>query len=114
MIVIRTTLTAMTEAQARRHQTISHREDLWSTHCVTVAQASSARETLWSDEQAGMTIMFPDPSAKETMLPDRLVPNKVPTRVASNSRKILEKNANSNGLHSIGTESVSKMRAPRL
>src|SRR5258708_34740248 len=114
MIVIRTTFTAMTEAQARRHQMTSGQDALCSTHCVTVAQPRNARETLWSDEQAGNTIIFPEPSAKATMLPDRFVPNNVPTRLASNSRKILEKKANSNGLHNIGTVSASKMRAARL
>src|SRR5690242_1905846 len=99
MMVIRTTFTAMTDAQARRHQTASHQDGLCSTHCVMLAQARNARETLWSEEQAGMTIMVPDPSAKATILPDRWVPNNVPTRVASKSKKILEKKANSRGLH---------------
>src|SRR5690348_697001 len=113
MIVIRTTFTAITAAQARRHQTASHQDDLCSTHCVTVAQHRKARETLWSDEQAGNMIMFADPSANATMLPDRFVPNNAPTRLASNSRKILEKKANSSGLHNIGTVSARKMRAAR-
>src|SRR5690242_13941637 len=114
MIVIRTTFTAMTEAQAKRHQTTSHQDHLWSIHCVTVAQHRKARETLWSDEQAGITIMFPEPSAKATMLPERPVPSSAPTRLASNSRKILEKNANINGLHTIGTVNASMMMAARL
>src|SRR5215813_9409981 len=113
MRLIRVTFTMITEAQASDDHTRSLADHRCLAHWVILTQHRKARDMLASDEQAGKTTIYPEPSANPTILPTRSVPRSHATTVASISKMGLAKNWNSKRLHSMGTVIARRIRAPR-
>ena len=86
------TFTAITEVQARSDHKISIADHRCLAHCVMLTQHRNARDILASEEQAGNTTMYPEPSAKRTILPIRSVPRSHATSDASISKMGFAKN----------------------
>src|SRR5262245_39205427 len=82
MRLIRVTFTATTEAQTSRTQTVSLADHRCPAHCEILTQHKSASDILVSEEQAGNTTMYPEPSNMPTVLPTRLVPKSHATNAA--------------------------------